>query len=98
MRHSYAGPVLLAPRLVSAGVRAPSASPQHPLLSSVRIADDTRLNDQPPKNTGKKVAPAPGSRKGAKIQKNPLFESRPKNVGIGTHTRPWTSVLRLMWV
>ena len=53
------------------------------LCAVVRIADDARLNDQPPKTTGKKVAPAPGSRKGAKTQKNPLFESRPKNFGIG---------------
>ena len=51
----------------------------------VWIADDARLNDQPPKTTGKKVAPAPGSRKGTKTQKNPLFEARPKNFGIGAY-------------
>jgi hypothetical protein len=47
---------------------------------------DPRLNDQPPKKsgTGKKPAPAPGGAgKQTKQVKNPLFESRPKNFGIG---------------
>jgi large subunit ribosomal protein L7Ae len=45
----------------------------------------SRLNDQPKaKGTGKKPAPAPhAAGKAPKIIKNPLFESRPKNFGIG---------------
>ena len=42
------------------------------------------LNDQPAKTkTGKKPAPAPLSKGQAKAVKNPLFESTPKNFGIG---------------
>ena len=45
---------------------------------------DTRLNDQPKATkTGKKPAAAPFASKAGKTQKNPLFESRPKNFGIG---------------
>jgi len=47
----------------------------------------SRLNDQPPKakaGSGKKPAPAPGAAgKAAKSTKNPLFEAKPKNFGIG---------------
>lgn len=59
------------------GRPASSASADHPLTP--------RLNDQPPKKgIGKKPAPAPGgASKQAKVVKNPLFESRPKNFGIG---------------
>lgn len=45
-----------------------------------------RLNDQPPKKgSGKKPAPAPAGvqKAGSKKTKNPLFESKPKNFGIG---------------
>jgi len=45
-----------------------------------------RLNDQPKAKagTGKKPAPAPhGVSKAVKTKKNPLFESAPKNFGIG---------------
>ena len=53
-----------------------------------------RLNDQPPKKTGKKIAPAPGgAAKGTKIVKNPLFESRPKNFGIGAPSKAIVSIL-----
>ncbi|KAI0733255.1 ribosomal protein L4 [Fomitopsis betulina] len=77
-----AGPALAQ---ASAGVRAPSASHQHlPSRSS------------PPKTTGKKVAPAPGARKGTKTTKNPLFESRPKNFGIGQDIRPQTDLTRFV--
>lgn len=48
----------------------------------------SRLNDQPPKvkaGSRKKPAPAPGAAgKAAKITKNPLFEAKPKNFGIGS--------------
>jgi large subunit ribosomal protein L7Ae len=47
----------------------------------------TRLHDQPPKaktGSGKKPAPAHfGASKPTKTKKNPLFESNPKNFGIG---------------
>ena len=53
-------------------------------MSSSRYIVLTRLNDQAPKKgTGKKPAAAPFGTKGGKVQKNPLFESRPKNFGIG---------------
>ena len=42
-----------------------------------------RLNDQPKAKTSKKPAAAPFASKTSKVQKNPLFESRPKNFGIG---------------
>ena len=46
--------------------------------------DSLCLNDQPAKSkTGKKPAPAPLSKGQAKVVKNPLFESTPKNFGIG---------------
>ena len=55
-------------------------------MLALQDADCTCLNDQPPKTTktGKKPAPAPfGASKGAKQQKNPLFEATPKNFAIG---------------
>ena len=48
------------------------------------LAATCRLNDQPKAKTSKKPAPAPfGASKQTKVAKNPLFESRPKNFGIG---------------
>ncbi|KAJ8585498.1 L30e-like protein [Rhizopogon salebrosus TDB-379] len=59
-----------------------------------------RLNDQPPKakaGSGKKPAPAPGAAgKAAKSTKNPLFEAKPKNFGIGQHIRPKTDLTRFV--
>ncbi|CAL1710525.1 unnamed protein product [Somion occarium] len=50
------------------------------------------------KSTGKKPAPAPyGASKGpAKTQKNPLFEARPKNFGIGQDIQPKTDLTRFV--
>lgn len=49
------------------------------------LAATCRLNDQPKAKTSKKPAPAPfGTSKQSKVIKNPLFESHPKNFGIGT--------------
>lgn len=60
----------------------------------------SRLNDQPPKvkaGSRKKPAPAPGAAgKAAKITKNPLFEAKPKNFGIGQHIRPKTDLTRFV--
>ncbi|KAG5637596.1 60S ribosomal protein L8 [Sphagnurus paluster] len=59
-----------------------------------------RLNDQPPKaktGSGKKPAAAPfGASKSAKAKKNPLFESTPKNFGIGQDIRPTTDLTRFV--
>ena len=58
---------------------------------------DIRLNDQPKATkTGKKPAAAPFASKAGKTQKNPLFESRPKNFDIGEFylsylMRAWSS-------
>jgi len=51
----------------------------------LRMLIHSRLNDQPPKKSGsgKKPARAPGAAKAAKPVKNPLFEPKPKNFGIG---------------
>lgn len=59
----------------------------------------TRLNDQPKatKGSSKKPAPAPfGASKGTKTQKNPLFEARPKNFGIGQDIQPKTDLTRFV--
>ncbi|OJA09529.1 hypothetical protein AZE42_07000 [Rhizopogon vesiculosus] len=54
----------------------------------------------PPKakaGSGKKPAPAPGAAgKAAKSTKNPLFEAKPKNFGIGQHIRPKTDLTRFV--
>ncbi|EIM84120.1 ribosomal protein L4 [Stereum hirsutum FP-91666 SS1] len=54
----------------------------------------------PPKSkagTGKKPAAAPfGASKTTKAAKNPLFESRPKNFGIGQDIRPKTDLTRFV--
>jgi large subunit ribosomal protein L7Ae len=59
-----------------------------------------RLNDQPPKSkpgSGKKPAPAPfGASRKQQVQKNPLFESRAKNFGIGQDIRPKTDLTRFV--
>lgn len=57
-----------------------------------------RLNDQPAKTkSGKKPAPAPfSSGKSGKVTKNPLFEARPKNFGIGQDIRPKTDLTRFV--
>jgi hypothetical protein len=53
-----------------------------------RAAGTHRLNDQPKVKTSKKPAPAPfGASKQAKVTKNPLFESHPKNFGIGAFVK-----------
>jgi len=47
--------------------------------------------------TGKKPAPAPyGVSKTTKAKKNPLFESAPKNFGIGQDIRPKTDLTRFV--
>jgi len=47
--------------------------------------------------TGKKPAPAPyGASKTTKTKKNPLFESAPKNFGIGQDIRPKTDLTRFV--
>ncbi|RPD60700.1 L30e-like protein [Lentinus tigrinus ALCF2SS1-6] len=50
------------------------------------------------KGSGKKPAPAPyGTSKGSsKVQKNPLFESRPKNFGIGQDIQPKKDLTRFV--
>ncbi|RPD79628.1 L30e-like protein [Lentinus tigrinus ALCF2SS1-7] len=50
------------------------------------------------KGSGKKPAPAPyGASKGSsKVQKNPLFESRPKNFGIGQDIQPKKDLTRFV--
>ena len=60
------------------------------ILELQRCRDDHRFsisldfNDQPARSkTGKKPAPAPLSKGQTKVVKNPLFESTPKNFGIG---------------
>jgi len=54
----------------------------------------------PPKakvGSRKKPAPAPGAAgKAAKSTKNPLFEAKPKNFGIGQHIRPKTDLTRFV--
>ncbi|KAM6489765.1 ribosomal protein L4 [Amanita muscaria] len=59
-----------------------------------------RLNDQPPKakpGSGKKPASAPfGASKATKAKKNPLFEAKPKNFGIGQDIRPRTDLTRFV--
>jgi large subunit ribosomal protein L7Ae len=51
----------------------------------------------PPKKTGKKIAPAPGgASKTSKVVKNPLFESRPKNFGIGQDIQHKTDLTRFV--
>jgi len=59
-----------------------------------------RLNDQPPKakaGSGKKPAAAPfGASKATKAKKNPLFESQPKNFGIGQDIRPRVDLTRFL--
>jgi len=52
----------------------------------------------PPKaGSGKKPAPAPhAAGKAPKVVKNPLFESKPKNFGIGQDVRPKTDLTRFV--
>ncbi|KIJ15910.1 hypothetical protein PAXINDRAFT_11484 [Paxillus involutus ATCC 200175] len=56
--------------------------------------------NMPPKSkpgSGKKPAPAPGAAaKAAKSTKNPLFEARPRNFGIGQDIRPQTDLTRFV--
>ncbi|KZT06726.1 L30e-like protein [Laetiporus sulphureus 93-53] len=67
------------------------------LYADLQNADVTRLNDQPKaKGSGKKPAPAPGGSKVTKTQKNPLFEARPKNFGIGQDIQPKTDLTRFV--
>ncbi|KAF7297904.1 Ribosomal-L7Ae domain-containing protein [Mycena chlorophos] len=57
-----------------------------------------RLNDQPkaPKS-GKKPAPAPfGASKTSKVKKNPLFEAKPRNFGIGQDIQPQSDLTRFV--
>ncbi|TFY64945.1 hypothetical protein EVG20_g5775 [Dentipellis fragilis] len=64
------------------------------------VTDIPRLNDQPPKGkagSAKKPAAAPfGASKPTKAAKNPLFESRPKNFGIGQDIQPKTDLTRFV--
>ncbi|KAJ7227049.1 ribosomal protein L4 [Mycena pura] len=47
--------------------------------------------------TGKKPAPAPfGASKTTKVKKNPLFESKPKNFGIGQDIQPTSDLTRFV--
>lgn len=58
-----------------------------------------RLNDQPKAKTGsaKKPAAAPfGASKATKVKKNPLFESTPKNFGIGQDIQPTRDLTRFV--
>lgn len=58
-----------------------------------------RLNDQPKATktgSGKKPAAAPFASKTGKAKKNPLFESAPKNFGIGQDIRPQTDLTRFV--
>ncbi|KAI6044011.1 ribosomal protein L4 [Pisolithus marmoratus] len=57
------------------------------------------LRDTPPKSkpgSGKKPAPAPGAKGATKSTKNPLFEARPRNFGIGQDIRPQTDLTRFV--
>ncbi|KAJ7708641.1 50S ribosomal protein L30e-like protein [Mycena rosella] len=59
----------------------------------------THLNDQPraTKTAGKKPAPTPfGASKPTKTKRNPLFESAPKNLGIGQDLQPQTDLTRFV--
>ncbi|KAK7057701.1 ribosomal-L7Ae domain-containing protein [Favolaschia claudopus] len=59
----------------------------------------TRLHDQPKAKTGtgKKPAPAPfGASKSTKTKKNPLFESTPRNFGIGQDIQPQKDLTRFV--
>ncbi|KAJ7087288.1 ribosomal protein L4 [Mycena belliarum] len=78
-------------------IRADARAPGPPLLLVERAL--TRLNDQPKakSGTGKKPAPAPfGASKPTKVKKNPLFESAPKNFGIGQDIQPQTDLTRFV--
>nr|GAT60865.1 L30e-like protein [Mycena chlorophos] len=51
----------------------------------------------PPKSkSGKKPAPAPFASKAAKTKKNPLFEAKPRNFGIGQDIQPTTDLTRFV--
>ncbi|KIY44361.1 L30e-like protein [Fistulina hepatica ATCC 64428] len=50
-----------------------------------------------PTKSGKKPAPAPfGQKASSKAKKNPLFEAKPKNFGIGQDVRPVTDLTRFL--
>lgn len=53
---------------------------------------------QPAKKSGKTPAPSPFAQKKTKVSsaKNPLFESRPRNYGIGQGLRPKTNLSRFV--
>ncbi|TRM58487.1 50S ribosomal protein L30e-like protein [Schizophyllum amplum] len=51
----------------------------------------------PKKGTGKKPAAAPfGAKTATKAKKNPLFEARPRNFGVGQDIRPKTDLTRFV--
>ncbi|TFK85469.1 L30e-like protein [Polyporus arcularius HHB13444] len=94
------GSCLLSFRTADVSVRAPSAQRRPRLSCCIVPCLQPRLNDQPKatKGSGKKPAPAPyGASKGSsKVQKNPLFESRPKNFGIGQDIQPKQDLTRFV--
>ncbi|KAF7289320.1 L30e-like protein [Mycena indigotica] len=62
-----------------------------------KLVTDLRLNDQPPKaKTGKKLAPSPFASKASKVKKNPLFEAKPRNFGIGQDIQPSSDLTRFV--
>ncbi|KAL1664505.1 50S ribosomal protein L30e-like protein [Schizophyllum commune] len=63
---------------------------------STHIVDDED-REAPKKGTGKKPAAAPfGAKASTKAKKNPLFEARPRNFGIGQDIRPKTDLTRFV--
>ncbi|KDQ56659.1 hypothetical protein JAAARDRAFT_194640 [Jaapia argillacea MUCL 33604] len=64
--------------------------------SFVRIVA-TKIPPKSKPGSGKKPAPAPGgAAKGSKVVKNPLFESKPKNFGIGQDIQPTQDLTRFV--
>ncbi|KAF7327837.1 L30e-like protein [Mycena kentingensis (nom. inval.)] len=56
-----------------------------------------RARSLPPKSkTGKKPAPSPFASKASKVKKNPLFEAKPRNFGIGQDIQPQTDLTRFV--
>nr|GAT49111.1 predicted protein [Mycena chlorophos] len=79
----------------------PKAAPSEvPTLETFQKATttpktDTRMPKAP--KSGKKPAPAPfGASKTSKVKKNPLFEAKPRNFGIGQDIQPQSDLTRFV--
>ncbi|RDX49499.1 L30e-like protein [Lentinus brumalis] len=91
---SMLGSCLPSSWMADVSVRAPSAQRRRRLFMLLIAL----LIPKATKGSGKKPAPAPyGASKGtSKVQKNPLFESRPKNFGIGQDIQPKQDLTRFV--